>query len=138
MLAAFVSPLSLSNSTFRALSLKHIQCQPRHVNRVAKPSKRTHVLPINMLVEKFVGAASVPLLVTDDIYGEIFAGGIAIILSGIVGVFIVFLIIKDNLDFVRSPPFDKQLFTINSLLTFLLYMFTYLLAISDGTRNSIP
>lgn len=51
---------------------------------------------------------AISLIVAEqDVTGRIFLGGIGIMLSGIVGVFVVFLLIKDKLDVVSASQVAK-------------------------------
>lgn len=58
------------------------------------------------------------LLVADDIYGQIFLGGLTIIMAGIVGTVIVGLLIRRNYEEVRSrgAAFEQRL-TVEDLIS---------------------
>lgn len=67
------------------------------VRRSIRRRSRHGVLRATLL-EAGNGAA---VLIADDIYGQIFAGGIGIIMSGVVGAFIVAFLIRGNMEQVR-------------------------------------
>lgn len=54
------------------------------------------------IVSDFSSFQASPLLLSEDVTGRIFVGGIGIILSGIVGSIIVAFLVRDKLDLVRS------------------------------------
>lgn len=55
------------------------------------------------------------LTVEEDLTRRIFIGGIGLMLSGIVAVFVVFFLIKDNLDEVSCDMFLFVLFLTSTL-----------------------
>lgn len=107
MYLGFISSIPLRISVTR-----HGSCaadrKPR--NAVCRPCRR--ICAPKAVLDLVEPSTALSLLaVEEDITRRVFLGGIGIILSGIVGVFIVFLLIKDRLEEVSASHIAINTFT---------------------------
>lgn len=103
MFQAFVSATAMRFPVARpcpfTVRRKSLSAACRPYKKVRPPKAMLGVMGSDMAISLIVAE--------QDVTGRIFLGGIGIMLSGIVGVFVVFLLIKDKLDVVSASQVAK-------------------------------
>ncbi|CDF34113.1 unnamed protein product [Chondrus crispus] len=123
----------------------HGRTQQRVLPRFAAVNLRKRCRSPVALASNALISQSIPLLLAEeDLTRQIFMGGIGIIMSGIVGVFIVSLLIRNNMEAVSNQRntlprgSDRFAATVSSCLTRLFISILHRYVLQYSTWISLP